>query len=367
MALCCAAWSAFAGGPPNASQTAQDIMVSTNVDGAAYVINADTTWTFHRSDCAEAYYEFVNTWDGEAPAYQGCTGPGCEATPPSPPPAPSPNTFNASQQAAAIQNQAQGDKCIFFCGGDLGQDTYTKDASVTTGRGSTSATYTWRYTYIKVAPVDTMEHPSTVGEATCWTCSQTGGGTVDIDFSGFISSESFLKNNNTGTQKYSFTLMDNGNSRVLNVSAQLQYSTDGSLGSYSNVGSPISYGTLPVTSTVDDYTYYGNAGVFGNNAVYGSLHADGGGKPAALVSAILTNPPDNFAGNDNDLANGNVQEADFSGSFPGLSNAGYYQIVVTGSVKENSANGGAQNFTVTTSGTVIGGCPDCTPICVPSN
>jgi hypothetical protein len=71
------------------------------------------------------------------------------------------------------------------------------------------------------------------------------------------------------------------------------------------------------------------------------------------VSLILLE--DNFANNDNDLANGNVHEADYIGSFPGISEAGDYRVLVSGTIKGNAGAAG-QKFSVSSSQIVIGGC-----------
>jgi hypothetical protein len=76
------------------------------------------------------------------------------------------------------------------------------------------------------------------------------------------------------------------------------------------------------------------------------------------VSAILLE--DNFTNNNNDLANGNVQEADFSDSFTGLTAAGSYRVVISGTVKDN-AGSGFEAFSVTSSESIIGGCDECAP------
>jgi len=198
-----------------------------------------------------------------------------------------------------------------------------------------------------------------VAAGTCWTCEETGG-TVDVGFTGFVSSESYLKQRTF--DKYSFTLLDSlGASRVLGATAQLQKFNGIT---WDNVGSAIVFtDPLPVTSTVNDYSYFGNAGVFGNSAVFGALHASGGGKPATNVSAILLE--DTFTNNNNDLTTGNVHEADYSGSFPGLSEAGSYQVVISGTVKDNAGTG-AEPFSVSSSQIIIGGCDTCeAPVCNP--
>jgi hypothetical protein len=136
---------------------------------------------------------------------------------------------------------------------------------------------------------------------------------------------------------------------------------------WNDVGSAMTFtDPLPVTSTVADYTYYGNTAVYGNSAVYGSLDAPtpGNNLGGRLISNILTTAPDNFAGNNNDLAAGNVHEADYSGSFTGLTEAGLYRISVSGIVKDNSGTG-SQNFSVTSGNLIIGGCEGCTPACNP--
>lgn len=176
------------------------------------------------------------------------------------------------------------------------------------------------------------------------------GETVDINFNGFISAESYLKQSG-GRTKYSFTLVDSEGSRVQNVSAQLQKS-DG-LGGWTDVGYPISYGTLPVTPTAADYIYFGNAGVFGNSDVYSALHATGGGKLATLVSSFLLE--DTFANNNNDLASGNVHQADYTGGFTGLNEAGDYRIAASGTIKGNSGST-SFGFSVASNIIVIGGC-----------
>ena len=179
---------------------------------------------------------------------------------------------------------------------------------------------------------------------------------MDVGFDGFVSSESYLKN---GTRtKYSFTLTEPDPlggaplSRVQGVSAQLQKFDDDSA-AWVDQGTAIVYGTLPVAPTTADYTYYGNVGVFGNSAVYSALHANGGGKPATLVSSILVE--DNFANNDNDLATGNAHQADYAGDFPDLTEAGSYRIVVSGTIKGNSGSANV-GFSVSSSIIVIGGC-----------
>ncbi len=348
-ALCSTALSVFVGAPPNASQTAQSAMVDLQTDSNAYQIEGTITWTYHRDDCAVNSYN--NAWNGSAPTVS-CTGGGqngCQ-TAPSTPPAPDPD-------GNKLRQHAQAERCTFFCGGTLGSDSYAQDVAVIVNNPAPQAERgNWKFTYTyDIVPKGTEEFPSAVAAHTCWTSEETGG-TVNVLFDGFVSSESYLKQSN-GRTKYSFTLSDSlGASRVVNASAQLQ-KFDGT--NWADVGSavllgPASDGTLPVTATTADYTYFGNVGVFGNSVVYNALHAPPpGGRPATLVSAILLQ--DNFANNDNDLASGNVHEADFDSSFSGITEAGDYRIVLSGTIKGNAGTAD-QPFSVTSSQIVIGGC-----------
>jgi hypothetical protein len=187
-----------------------------------------------------------------------------------------------------------------------------------------------------------------VAKYTKWSA-ETTGGTVDIGFSGFVSSESYLKQ--TKKTKYSFTLVDALGSRVQNMTVTLQ-KFDG-VSSWVAVGAPISLANpLPVTPTTLDYSYYGNAGVFGNSAVFGVLHAPNYMSAASVVEILAS---DSFTNNDADLTSGNVHQANFDGAFPGISEAGGYRLLVTGTIKENSSRAD-QTFAVTSALTEIGGC-----------
>lgn len=220
---------------------------------------------------------------------------------------------------------------------------------------------------------------------TCWHCTETGG-TAEIAFCGFVAGESFVKKNSGGnksTTKYSFTLADDlGASRVINTSATLQkFNTDISI--WENVGDPVPEDTSCLVNGGDDsstfcgnggicptdpctgidYSYYGNAGVFGNSGVYSYLHAPTY-MAAAYVTTILTQ--DNFTNNDGDLCYYS-QTAPFHGSFT-VTEEGSYRIVIAGTVKGNSAIGN-QPFSVTSDTTVGGACvhesPDNLPPCNP--
>jgi hypothetical protein len=342
---------------PNASQTAQSVMVQTTTDSTAYQITETVTWANSHS-CELTHY--TNTWDGLAPTIS-CNGGGqggCITAPPTPA-APAPN--NGKINAVAGQ-----DDCTFYFGGPLSSDTYTQDVTVNVGPPNPQGQRgNWKFTYTyNVAPTTL-----TVDPATCWTCSVDAGGAVDVNFTGFVSSESFLKNNNTNTQKYSFTLLDSAlASRVLNVTAQLQKQNPDL--TWSDVtGQTISYGpSLPITASVNNYNYYANAGTFGNSAVLSNLDAPtpGNNSGGRSINTILTTSPDNFAGNNNDLAAGNVHQADYSGSFPGVVASGSYRIVVSGTVKDN-AGSGFEPFSVSSTVVNVNGCtsdalpqPECT-------
>jgi hypothetical protein len=329
--------------PPNASQTAQDVMVKTVLDNSVFQISGTTTFTFDK-DCAESNYTAsAGVWNGIPATCSGSAANCAEANRPDTPPAPAPPDTGPD----SIKNHAQADHCTYYCGGTLLSWNYTQTQTVK-GKNNTNGNWTFTYNY------STSPNTATVAAGTCWSCEETGG-TVDVGFTGFVSSESFLKQSN-GRTKYSFTLLDSlGVSRVLGATAQLQ-KFNGT--TWDNVGDPIAFtDPLPVTSTTADYLYFGNVGVFGNSAVFNQLHATGGGKPATNVSAILLE--DNFVNNDNDLANGNVHEADYSGSFT-LTQDGSFRITISGSVKDNAGTG-AEVFSVSSNDIIIGGCDECDP------
>lgn len=100
---------------------------------------------------------------------------------------------------------------------------------------------------------------------------------------------------------------------------------------------------LSITPATVDFDYYANAGVFGNSAVYGALHAPDGKAMNGVVNILngLGDPEatytDNFAGNNDDLTSGAVHLGLFEDAFTGLTDAGTYRIVITGNLKENGA------------------------------
>jgi hypothetical protein len=359
------------------SQTAQSIMVDGNFNSTAYQISGTTTWTFHR-DCAEAdYTASAGVWDGNTPT---CTGGGSggvnclPANQPTPPPAPPADPHGPD----SIEHHAQQDRCTFFCGGTLDGWNYTNTQTVNGLNGHGNWTFTYNYSVTTIGSVD---------PATCWTCEQTGG-SVDVKFCGFVAGESFLKKgrDNTGwDKKYSFTLTEPDPitglpvSRVTNVTVTLQRSTDAGL-TWFDVQGPLALDTSNIVScgkptdsvggtfcdnagTPVDYPYSGNAGVAGNAAVYGYLHYPGA-MAAALTNDIMSGiapSQDNFPNNNNNLC-AYSQTAPFFAEFSGLTDAGMYQLHITGTVKGN-AGIADQQFNVTGGGTIIGGCPDCAPAC----
>jgi hypothetical protein len=318
-------------------------MVAVNLDSGTFLIEGTITWTYDK-DCAANHYELVVSGPVATRTKGACTQPAAPPDPIEPP-----QTANGQ----LISHLAQ-EACTFFCGGTLtSSGPVTQTVIIKTGSGANQCwwEFTWSYTWQPKVDMASVE------PKTCWTSEETGG-TVDVGFDGFVSSESYLKNGSK--TKYSFTLTEPDPlggaplSRVQGVSAQLQKFDDDN-SAWLDQGSAILLGTLPVTATTTDYTYYGNAGVFGNSMVYSALHAPapGSGIDYASVSDILS--ADNFANNNNDLASGNVHQADYAGDFPGLTEAGSYRIVVSGTIKGNSGSANV-GFSVSSSIIVIGGC-----------
>ena len=182
---------------------------------------------------------------------------------------------------------------------------------------------------------------------------------MNLGFSGFVASESYQKQSNR--HKYSFTMVDGGITRARNVSASLM---NGSatlasldLNNVDTDGDTINDG-LAVGGAVDDFDYFANGGIFGNSAVFSALHAPARKSANSVVNILTGNdaaPADNFAGNNNDLAAGNVHIGPYSGSFNGLTEPGTYTVVVAGSLKGNSSSADF-GFSVTSNLIQIGGC-----------
>jgi hypothetical protein len=338
------------------TQTAQSAMASITLDSIAYQIEGTTTWTFHRGNhndadltgTAMSYY--TNSWDGSGPVVT-CNGGGQNgcATAPSTPPAP-------AAAALEVQQQAQTDRCVFFFGGNLTGHSYTQVVQVNVNSPAPVAQRgNWKFTYTyNVTP----QAPGSVTSRTAWTSESTGG-TVNVGFTGFVASESFMKQSNRN--KYSFTMIDGGVTRARNVWATLSGPASGSI-DLNNVDTDLDLvnDALAVGPATADFSYFANGGIFGNSAVFGALHA-AGRKPANSASNILNGVNDtavyvdDFAGNNNDLAAGNVHTGPFAGSFPGLTQAGNYVITVSGTLKGNSSSADL-GFSVTSNIVSIGGC-----------
>lgn len=355
----------------DAAQTAQSVMASLEFDATAYIIEQTITWKFDRGTHREpgTAMEYYTNTRTAGPVFVRCTGSGANCGLAN---APTESTIAAAEPApneVKLQQHAQAQRCIFFSGGTLTNDTYTQEADVDGQNGKGKWTYRWTYAIEPVPDnndVDSVTSGVQVAPGTAWTSDVTGG-TVDVGFSGFIASESFqsLRTRN----KYSFTMLEGDLTRVRQVSVQLQAS-DGS-GGWFDVGSPVSLNNvdtdgdsqndaLDVEPAAADFQYFGNGGKFGNLAVFGALHASGS-KAANWVSNILTGSSDgsayqdNFAGNDGDLAAGNVHVAPFGATITGLSEPGSYRVVISGVIKGNSGSLDF-SFQVSSNVVVIGGC-----------
>lgn len=242
----------------------------------------------------------------------------------------------------------------------MSSDTYTQSVKVNTGTGKTSATWTFTWTY-SVAPTT-----NPVAPRTAWTSTTTTNG-IDIGFSGFITSESFMSQSNR--KKYSFTMTENGVTRARNVFASLMKAGNPDPVAVLNLNNldldiaDPAMDALAVTAATGDFWYQANTGPgFGNLAQFGALHTGlAGQKPGKLVSNILKGTldapnPDNFPNNDNDIAAGNVQGAGYGPTaFAGITDPGSYSIVVTGVLKGNTATAD-QGFSVTSTTIENGGC-----------
>jgi hypothetical protein len=329
------------------TQTAQSAMVALTPDSFAYEIAGTITWTFNRGNqndvdltgTAMSYY--TNQWDGMPPTVK-CTGNPCSTEPAHA--APPPYSIN-------LQQRAQADRCTFFSGGTLGTSSYTQDLHVNVNSGAQKGNWTFTYTYA-ITPTQG------VNPQTAWT-SEVTGGSVNLGFSGFVASESYQKQSNR--HKYSFTMVDGGITRARNVSASLMNSgatlASLDLNNTDTDGDMISDG-LNVGYAVNDFDYFANGGIFGNSAVFSALHAPGRKSANSVVNIVTGNDvatADNFAGNDNDLASGNVHIGPYSGSFDGLTEPGTYTVVVAGTLKGNSSSADF-GFSVTSNLIQIGGC-----------
>ena len=118
---------------PNASKTAQSVMVQTNLSNSAFEIVGDTTyhWDLQDSDdCAEGYYHVSDgAWNGTV----SCTGNSTNCDPsnqPPTPPAPPADTNGPN----SVGNHITQDKCTFFCGGTPEPWSYTQQVTNVDGK-----------------------------------------------------------------------------------------------------------------------------------------------------------------------------------------------------------------------------------------
>jgi len=328
-------------------------MVALTPDSSAYEIVGTTTWTFNRghqndvdlTGTAMSYY--TNAWDGATPTVT-CTGGGqngCD-TPPATPAAPAP-------LPTELQQQAQSDRCTFFNGGMLGTGTYTQAVTVNVNSGTPAQKGSWKFTYTyAISPMQA------VAPETAWT-SEVTGGSVNLGFTGFVAAESYQKQSNR--HKYSFTMVDSGTTRARNVSASLTKDSATlaslELNNIDTDGDMVNDG-LAVGAAAGNFSYVANGGIFGNSAVFGALHAPARKSANSVVNILAGDdaaPADNFAGNNNDLASGNVHIGPYSGLFNGLTEPGTYTVVVAGTLKGNSSTADF-GFSVTSNLVQIGGC-----------
>lgn len=334
------------------AQTAQSIGVITNYSSTAYEVTSEISWAFDRGAAMGNYSNAVLP----GPVIT-CSGSSTNCAPTNAPTsAPSAPAANVGK----LQQHAQAERCTFFLGGTLTSDVNYKQSTTVNGKnGSGNWKYEWTYAITPLSSIPVAEH-------TAWNATVIGGATtIDIDYSGFVSSQSFMKN---GTKsKYSFTMVDGDISRARNVSGQLETSPNGTdnwtaVAGYSanlnnlDTDADSTMDALAISASVDNYTYFGNGGVFGDSAVYGLLNAPDR-LPAAPVNSILES--DNFVANNNDLANGNVHQANFSSTWAAvpviLGSTAYYRTLVSGEIKGNSGSSG-QPFNVVSTSVVTGGC-----------
>ena len=333
------------------TQTAQSAMVALTPDSVAYKIAGTITWTFNRGNqndvdltgTAMSYY--TNAWDGVAPTVD-CTGGGQNGCVHS---ACHPRRAGAAVDritAAGTERSVH----LFLWGHSRDRHVYASRHRERKLRGAKRQ--------LEVH-LHLRDHADAGGRPeTAWTSEETGG-SVNLGFSGFVASESYQKQSNR--HKYSFTMVDGGITRAREVSASLMNSS-ATLASLDlnnvDTNGDMTNDGLAVGGAVDDFDYFANGGIFGNSAVFSALHAPTRKSANSVVNIVTGNdaaPADNFAGNDNDLAAGNVHIGPYSGSFDGLTEPGTYTVVVAGSLKGNGSSADF-GFSVTSNLIQIGGC-----------
>jgi hypothetical protein len=278
---------------------------------------------------------FTNAWDGNAPAV-GCTGGGCPGTAPAAPPAPSPNTDKVTNPGNGV---AVANECTFLDGGTLVGSSYTQAAQLSNGlSGNLKATYTYTYTY-NITPT------GPVVAFTAWDLTlTTGGETVPVTISADIAGESATKSSNLG-QKYSFSIRNSdGSSRVTGLNLQVDNNTY-------PINSTI-YENCPGCKAGDvgavDFPYTTNAGSNG----FTDLLTNGNARD------ILNT--DSFAGNQDGGADGKALAKVVTDAVTVDLAPGSHNVVLTGTVKGNSASSNI-SFSVTQTIHII------TPGCLGNN
>jgi hypothetical protein len=306
------------GGGSKASQTAQSLMAAIEPADTAYQIEGNVVWRFDDDAAAEL---FTNARTG-TPARIEREGTGGMPAAPEP-------------RRQELDELLRDRKCTLYDGGTIDPVTYEQTAR---GGGGWQVVYEYAIT-----------NSGTFAPRTAWSASGGGGDdTVTIPYSGFFAGESYLESSKT--KKYSFTLLNSlGLSRVGNAVVTLEQQTNEG---WSLVASTLlddfdtdadgESDTLTAVPATEDFEYLGNT-TFGAPTLFGSLHHADGGKPKTWVSAILVD--DTFTGNDNDLPNGNVHVAPFSGEFTDVP-PGTYRLRASATVKSNEGSG-EQSVSVT--------------------
>lgn len=298
-----------------ATQTGQGIMVTfTGANNYALVNNE--LWSFNTGTAATY---FTNAWDGTAPTVT-CSGAGCQTgTVPAAPAAPAPNADKVTHPGTGT---AETNMCTFLNGGTLVGATYTQTATLSNNlSGNSRATYTYTYTY-NITGITPLAPAGIVDPRTAWTLTQvTGGETVPVTISADIAGESVISSTSQA-RKYSFSIRNSdGTSRVTGLNLAVD-----------NVSYPLTsqvYENCPGCVAGDtgavDFPYVTNAG---SNGVV-NLLADGNARD------ILNT--DSFAGNQNGGADGKALAKVVTDSVTVNLAPGSHTVVLTGTVKGNSA------------------------------
>ncbi len=301
--------------------TAQSIMVALDPIGPYQIVGTEI-WAFDH-DIAEGY--FTLTVSGPVIT---CNGGGCGTTPaPASPGAPA---FNTGQlTATASQNS-----CTFWDGGVLTGGSYTDFSSASAGSGRTQANFKYTYTYTLTPNV------ASVDPRTAWSLQSSDLTVPNADIGGYIVGLSTqARSSGNWNLKASFTMADGlGGTRVTGLSATV---TDPS-------SVATNYPLLTTLGASNAFTYASNAGTFGPISQLFENAA-----PAAIVGGTAASNGgafDNFAGNNNDIA----ETAIITPVSVPLSGAGSYTVTITGNVKGNSG-GLAQGFSASSSVNVFAG------------